>query len=638
MESAPATALESAVALHQAGHFAEAEAAYRRILAADPVQHDALQLLGALLHQRGELPAAIELMQRSLALKPVVTTFVNLALAQRDAGDLPAAEASLEKALALQPGYAPALLHVGIVRKALGKYPEAIAALDAVRKLAPDNADVLENLGNAHHLNGDYRRGIAYYRAAAQLRPASVSLLGNIGMACQQEGLLDDALAAFRAALQQQPDALNQHSNLLMTLSFDARCTPPTYREEAAQFGARAMQRARPFATWPAALARLPLAAAGEGTTPQPLRIGLVSGDLYRHPVGFFLHDVIAASDPARVRWHAYPTQRKEDRYSQRLQQHMAAWQPIDRMSDADAAAKIRDDGVHILIDLAGHTAHNRLPLFAWRPAPVQVSWLGFFASTGLPAMDYLIADTYSFRAGEQLHFSEEVLCLPDTRLCFSVPDEPAASTGISRLPALQNGQVTFGSFQSPNKITDDVLRCWARVLAAVPASRLRIQNRGVVSREACEWQAQRMARAGIDPQRVRFVAPATRAAYLEAHADVDLILDTFPYPGGTTTCEALLMGVPTVTLAGNTLLSRQGASLLHAAGLDDWIARDEDDFVRIAQARAANLPALSALRHVLRERVRRSPLMDAPRFASHLQAAFELMWRRFAARQGAGT
>lgn len=623
MEGSTTTALEAAVALHRAGQIAAAEVAYRRILAEDPAQHDALQLLGVLLHQRGVLAEAIELMTRSLALKPVASTFVNLALAQRDAGNLQAAESALENALALQPGMLIALLHIGIIRKALGKHAEAIAALSAVHAAAPDNTDVLENLGNAHHLHGDYRKAIAFYRAAAQRKPGDVTLLGNIGMACQQEGLLDEARAAFREALALQPDALNQHSNLLMTLSMDARCSPSEYLAEAMRYGAHASRCAKPFTTW-----RADVNASRNTSDPKaPLRIGLVSGDLYRHPVGYFLRAVLAASDASRVQWFAYPTQRREDDLSAELKSHCTNWQPIAGLDDERAAQRIHEDGLHILVDLAGHTAHNRLPLFAWRPAPVQVSWLGYFASTGLPAMDYLIADSSSFADGDAAHFSEQVICLPDTRFCFSAPDEATAQQQPVSSPVLQKGYITFGSFQAINKITDDVLRCWAQVMAAVPDSRLRIQNRGVVSQEECDVQRQRMAAAGIDPSRVRFVAPTTRAAYLAAHAEIDMILDTFPFPGGTTTCEALWMGVPTVTLAGNTLLSRQGAALLQAAGLPDWSAQSEQEFVRLAIAHASDTTALSALRRQLREQAANSSLMDAPRFASNLADAFETMW-----------
>lgn len=619
MDDSTTTALEAAIALHRAGQTAAAEVAYRRILAEDPVQHDALQLLGALLHQRGVLAEAIELMTRSLALKPVASTFVNLALAQRDAGNLPAAESALENALALQPGMLPALLHIGIIRKALGKHAEAIAALSAVHAAAPDNTDVLENLGNAHHLHGDYRKAIAFYRAAAQRKPGDVTLLGNIGMACQQEGLLDDALAAFREALALQPDALNQHSNLLMTLSMDARCSPGDYLAEARHYGARASRCAKPFTVWQADR--------NAGDPNAPLRIGLVSGDLYRHPVGYFLRAVLAASDASRVQWFAYPTQRREDDLSAELKSHCASWQAIAGLDDERVAQHIHEDGLHILVDLAGHTAHNRLPLFAWRPAPVQVSWLGYFASTGLPAMDYLIADRASFVAGDAAHFSEQVICLPDTRLCFSAPDEAGAQRQAGSLPALQHGYITFGSFQAINKITDEVLRCWAQVMAALPESRLRIQNRGVISNDECNLQRQRMAVAGIDPSRVRFAAPTTRAAYLAAHAEVDMILDTFPFPGGTTTCESLWMGVPTVTLAGNTLLSRQGAALLQAAGLRDWIAQSKQEFVRMAVAHATDTATLAALRGRLREQLAHSPLMDASRFAKNLTDAFATMW-----------
>jgi predicted O-linked N-acetylglucosamine transferase (SPINDLY family) len=285
-----------------------------------------------------------------------------------------------------------------------------------------------------------------------------------------------------------------------------------------------------------------------------------------------------------------------------------------------------------VLFDLAGHTAHNRLPVFAYKPAPVQATWLGYFATTGVAEIDYLLADATSVPPAHHEHFTETIWYLPDTRLCFTPPrDAPE----VSPLPALRQGRVTFGSFQNLAKLNDAVFALWARVLAALPGSRLRLQNKQLADAAVREQLGRRLQQAGIAAERVALHGPAARAAYLAAHGEVDLILDTFPFPGGTTTCEALWMGVPTLTLAGDRLIGLQGASLLAAAGLNDWIAVTPDEYVDQALAFARELPALARLRGGLRARLLASPLCDAPRFARHFEAAVRAMWQRRPGRAG---
>jgi protein O-GlcNAc transferase len=354
-------------------------------------------------------------------------------------------------------------------------------------------------------------------------------------------------------------------------------------------------------------------------------RVGFISGDLRSHPVGHFLEGVLAHWPHERVRLVAYPTFALEDEATARMRPHFESWTPIAHLDDAQAAARIAADRIDVLVDLAGHTAHNRLPLFAWRPARVQASWLGYFATTGIEQMDWLLSDATSIAPGEERHYGERIWRLPGTRLCFTPPRQAPA---VAPLPALATGSVTFGSFQNLGKIGDEVLALWARVLRAVPDSRLRVQNAQVADDEAQRALQGRLAALGIAPSRVSLHGKQPRAAYLRAHAEVDIVLDTFPYPGGTTTCEALWMGVPTVTLSGSTMLARQGESLLAAAAMPDWIARDADGYVRIATSRSADLASLASLRAGLRDHVAASPLFDAKRFAGELADAFIGMHR----------
>jgi predicted O-linked N-acetylglucosamine transferase (SPINDLY family) len=282
---------------------------------------------------------------------------------------------------------------------------------------------------------------------------------------------------------------------------------------------------------------------------------------------------------------------------------------------------------VHILIDLSGHTGHNRLPLFAWKPAPIQVCWLGYFATTGVAEIDYFLADEVGAPEQVRQQFTEAVRLLPDTRLCFTAPE---LDLPVTALPSLADGYITFGCFQTLAKINDDVLTVWGEIFAALPNAKLRIQSNQLDEPAYLEQMLQRLQRCGIAAARVSTHAVTRRDAYLAAHSEIDVILDTFPYPGGTTTCEALWMGVPTLTLAGGSLLSRQGASILTAAGLGAWVAVSKEEYIAKAIALTDDLPKLATLRAGLRQQVLASPLFDAPRFARNFEKMLWDMWQPF--------
>ena len=358
----------------------------------------------------------------------------------------------------------------------------------------------------------------------------------------------------------------------------------------------------------------------------QPLRVGLVSGDFGNHPVGYFLEGLLRAADPARIAFLAFPSQPDEDELTARIKPLFAAWQPIHALDDAAAARLIHASGVQVLLDLAGHTAHNRLPVFAWRPAPVQAAWLGYFATTGVAEIDYIIGDPQVTPPAEASHFTETVWRLPETYLCFTPPE---IAVEVSELPARTSGHFTFGCFNNLNKINDAVVRVWARVLHAVPNSRLLLKAFQLQDATVRDGIRARFAVLGIMDDRLLTEPPSSRAEYLHDYHRVDIALDPFPYPGGTTTCEALWMGVPVLTLRGNRFLSHAGETFARNAGLADWIAADEDEYVTVAARFAARLESLAGLRARLRDQVLASPLFDAPRFARHFEAALWEMWDR---------
>lgn len=565
--------------------YAEAEGCLKRAILLNPKLEDAYYLLGGVLQERGNLAGAAENYKKALELKPdFEVVYGDLCRVLFDSGQTESAKRVIKQGLSLNP----------------------------------ESAEFHFFLGNLYVHEKKLEQAISCYQKALMIRPDDAGIYNNLGSAFIDMGRVDEAIEHYQKALALNPDAIDAESSLLFIQSFSARWSPAQYLAEARRYGSKVLALAHPYARW---------RTRQDDADIQPLRVGLVSGDLKSHPVGFFLENILAHLDPARVELVAYPTQVQEDDLTARIRPRFSAWNTIAGLSDEAAAQKIHSDGIHILVDLAGHTTHNRLPVFAWKPAPVQVSWLGYFASTGVPGMDYVLADPVSVPESHREQFTESVWYLPDTRLCFTPP------VAFARLvpappPAVNNGFIIFGCFQNVRKINDAVLALWGKIFHLLPQARLRLQNKQMNCPSTREHLMQRLAQAGIGQERVIMEGPVSREDYLAAHAKVDIILDTFPYPGGTTTCEALWMGVPTLTLAGDTMLARQGASLLTCAGLEEWVANNEEDYVALALAHASDINRLAQLRSGLRQQVLASPLFDAPRFARHLEDALQGMWQ----------
>ncbi|MEP7156941.1 MAG: tetratricopeptide repeat protein [Betaproteobacteria bacterium] len=578
------------IALRDLGRLDDAAAIYRRALQLDSHSYPAMAGLVRVLHAQGCLPEAEALARETVAQHPdIAEGYYDLATLQSGQFRFTEAEAGFRAALKLKPDYVAAMNNLGTLLIDTGRFSEAETILRRARSEDPNAANVLCNLSGA--LNGQHRHAEA-------------------------DACLDQAITL-------KPLDTRAFSALLFSLNYGARHTPGYRLERAREYGA-AVKVDTPFTRW----------YCDQAHSSTCLRVGIVSGDLGNHPVGYFLESLVTNIDPARIELYAYPTLHKDDALSARIKPAFAAWRPITGIGDRAAAQRIHDDGIHVLIDLSGHTAGNRLPLFAYKPAPVQVSWLGYFATTGVAEMDYLIADHTGVSESQHTQFTETIHYLPETRLCFTPPaDAPA----IAASPASRNGFVTFGCFQNLSKVGDDVLATWAKILAAIPDARLRMQCRELGHESSRTLLLERMRACGMPLERISLHGRVGRADYLATYAEVDLLLDTFPYPGGTTTCEALWMGVPTLTLApqDGTLLARQGASLLTASGMAEWIAEDADTYVQCAIEFARDKETLAHSRAGLRERVKQSALFDAPRFARDMENALCEIWRTRCAKCG---
>lgn len=537
-----------------------------------------------------------------------------------------------------------------IYEEQAGRYEQALAALDRVLVGDAKNASVFEQKAFVLLAMRSYRACVEAAQRALDLTPNLASAWNVMGMALTRSNRLQDAQDAFKKALSIQPDyvdaisnlaALHKergeieaaiqsydevikfnpihvgaHSNRLFCLAYKEGERAKAYIDLARQSDQLLHAGVKPFDSWKTGVA----ASAYDGK----LRIGFVSGDLMKHPVGYFLETTLKHLDPQRFELLAYPTISFEDDFTRRVKPLFKTWRPLAGMNDLSAAQAIHADGVHILVDLAGWSAGHRLAVFAHKPAPVQATWLGFFASTGMRSMDYILVDSHGVEPSEQDFYSEKLCYLPETRLCFS----PPSSKLVTSLPALSNGYVTLGCFQDWTKVNDHVLACWLRIMAALPSARLRLMSKQCFDPILRKNMQARLSNIGFDVQRIAIQEAMSYEAYLDSYAQVDFMLDTFPYPGGTTSCEALWMGVPTLTLRGNTMLARQGAGLMRCAGLPSWVANSEEEYVDLAIAKANDLSALANLRASLRDQVAQTSLFNGERFSAQLGAAFEAMWR----------
>ncbi len=602
------------------GAVEEAAASCRRALAINPDFAEAHINLGNALNSCGQSAEAMACYRRVLEIQPdSVLAYNNLGKVQEELGQLEEAVASYRRALEVDPGYAEAHVNLGSLLEDLGQLDDAVASYRRALEIRPVFFEALVNLGHVLEGLGQFGEAAENYRQALEIQPRSAEAHSNLAGALRDLGEFGLAVASLRLALEIRPDYADAQSQLLFIHGYLASESAPALLTEARRFGNLAARQAQPFSAWRNA-----------PESGRCLRVGLVSGDLRNHPVGYFVEGMLAALAahvPGRLEIIAYPSTVHADELTERIKPHCHGWHSVTGLSDERLAQRVRDDGIDILVDLSGHTAHNRLPMFAWKPAPVQVSWLGYFATTGLAAMDYLLADPWTVPVAEEAHFAETVWRLPESYLCFT---PPAVDVPVAPLPALTAGHITFGCFNNLAKMNDAVVALWARVLQAVPESRLFLKTRQLDEASVRLSVIQRFAAHGIDAGRLILEEGATRAELLAAYHRVDIALDPFPYPGGTTSVEALWMGVPVLTLAGDRFLSHIGESILQNAGLPDWIAIDAEDYVARAAMHAGDRQRLALLRKALRQQVLASPLFDAPRFARHFETALRGMWTQW--------
>lgn len=610
-----------------------AETAARAVLASDTTRTVAIRVLGAALLQLGRLDEALATQARLLTAQAAVDDLVNYAVTLRRLGRLDEAIKMFRLGLAANPDHVSAPVNLGTALMSAGRLDEADAVLSQALTRRPGDGDLLANRGSVRYAAGDMLAAERDYREAYALGVRRPELLSGLGALLVERGRLTEAETLLRMAIAAAPALISAHVNLAICLTTggQAEAALPCVRRalEIDPLDLVAHSALMMLSNYLPAWSVADVEAACEGTrrasrrlarpnlrplkrpTRERLRVGLVSGDLRQHPVGYFLVGVL---EQARrdIDFRAYPTTSVEDALTARIRAACQEWTPIGGLSDPAAAERIRADELDVLLDLSGHTSHNRLGVFAAGAAPAQASWLGYSATTGLPEMDYFIGDAVVAPVEEQARFVETLVALPTSYLCYC---PPADAPPVAPAPILARGHATFGCFNKLSKLNPAVVDAWARILHGAPSSRLLLQtdqlaDPGVVARVRGWFDVR-----GVG-DRVALRPAKGRADYFADFADVDIVLDPFPFPGGTTTFDALWMGTPTVTLAGDRFLARAGASFARSAGLEDWVAATVDDYVALALRKAADAEALNAARAALRDRVRNTSLFDAARFA----------------------
>lgn len=638
------------ITLGKLGRAGEAIVAWREAGRIRPGDADICNGLGAALYAGGEIEPALLEFARALELRPnFAEAYNNVGSALFSRGDEDLAIVAYRKAVAIKPDLADAQVNLANALGRRGRYEEALPAHEGAARARPDDAEAQISAGDAFGELGFwdaaadlYRRAVeldpknvaavtrfgnalmgkmdldgavAAYRRALELKPDSVEVLNNLGVARKEQGMIDESLDCCESALGLQPGNAAVHSNLIYLLTFH-----PGY-DAAEQLRQERLWNERHAGP----LKGLIRPHRNDRDVNRRLRIGYVSPDLFRHVVGQNLFPLISEHDHKGFEIYCYSGVARPDAFTQILRGHSDVWRDVAKCDDEALSAMIREDGIDILVDLSLHMARNRLLVFARRPAPVQVTYLGYCAGSGLDAMDYRLSDPYLDPAdGDLPEYVEKTVRLPETYWCYA-PAGPSPEP--SAVPSESAGHITFGCLNNFAKVSPGAIDLWAEVLRAVPRSRMIMHSYAGSHLDAVR---ERFAAGGVSADRLEFLGKQSWAKYLETYGRIDVALDPFPYGGGITTCDALWMGVPVVSLAGQTAVGRGGRSILSNLGLSELIARRPRQYVQTAITLAQSPSRLAELRQNLRQRMLMSPVMNARRFARNVENAYGRMWREW--------
>jgi predicted O-linked N-acetylglucosamine transferase (SPINDLY family) len=680
-------AIKLAAQYQTAGNLTKAEAIFQQVLEAEPNQPIAFLLLGLIAHQRGKNDTAVELLAKAISIEPeLAEAHYNLGIALQALGKPLAAVGSYNnaltirpdytevyfqlgitlrglektdqaivsynKALAIKPDYAEACSNLGLLHQELGQLDDAVESYNKAIAIKPELAEAHANLGNALKALGQLDEAVVSYNNALAIKPDFVETLNNLGSVLRSLGQLDEAVTSYKKAIDIKPEMVVSYSNLAVVFlalgQFDdamSSCKKAIAMKPDYYAGHSVLLSISTYGFYNASETYLSACRFGEIATynalpisnhsnsPDPerqLRIGLVSGDFCHHPVGYLLLGIFSKINKQNIKLIVYSTSLLEDDFTAKIKPYVSEWRKVASTPDKQLTENIVADRIDILVDLSGHSSGNRLPLFAWKPAPIQVTWIGSNISTGIKEIDYILCDPWVIPEDKESYFVEQPWRLPNTWLCFAPPEFDIKE---GSLPALENGFITFGCFNNLIKMNDTVVKCWSEVLKMVPNSKLFLKTIQLDTKGIHESILVNFEKNGILRDRLLLEGGSSRGELLASYQNVDIALDPFPYPGGITSMEALWMGVPVLSVNGGEFnLSGFGnhvaESTLHNVELSNWIARSPEDVAIKAKTFSSDLIALAELRKTLRQRLLDSPLCDSQAFADNLTNAFREMWR----------
>lgn len=636
------------VAVREQGRRQDAMEVLRHALEVDPASTVARRHLARSLEEAGDLAAAERELHEALVQDPQdATTHFDLANLLRVAGSLAESEVELRRAIDLLPTFGAAWVNYGKLLQETGRIEEGARVLERAVEVAPELPEAHLNLGVARlHLGHSDAAEVAFARAielrpgfheallsqgtfyllqgrlaeaeastlrALEIMPDSVEPLVNLAVLLYQQGRIGESLEASRRIIARKPDHANAWSNLLMTLNYSSAETPQTLSDAHRRFGSHFAPRRA--------------AASLRRKSPQDrLRIGYVSPDFRFHVVAFFFEPVLESHDRDRFEIICYYNEHKVDDITRRIRAQSSLWREIAELDDDQTEALMLADRLDIVIDLAGHTGRNRLPVLARRVAPVQVTWLGYPNTTGLEAMDWRITDARADPApSADAHHTERLFRMPEVFLSYR---PPLTAPAVSPAPSLEAGFVTFGAYNNFAKVSDELLGLWGQILRDLPTARLVMKTHALRDSAVQERVRERLEKAGCDLSRVALsgILPDLMD-HFASFGKIDIALDSYPYHGTTTTCDSLWMGVPVITLAGDRHASRVGVSLLECVGAGELVAHSGTDYVARAVSLARDPARLSQWRSVLRDRMMATVLTDHRGFTRQLEDAYREMY-----------
>ena len=596
------------------GRDEDAIACYQQALTIKPDYAEALKNLGIQFHNSGQFEEAIVRFEAFLAISPDdVDVLFNLARVLHKQGNMEEAIVRYNQVLSIKPDYAVAHNNLGAIFQAVGKIEKAVTSFEQALIVNPDYAEAYNNLGNVLHLMGRLQDAIASYEKAIALKPNYAGVYNNMGNVFKSMGRHNDAFSCYEKATSINPYYHKAYSNIFLALNYLPSTTNAAlYKKSKA---------------WAATLENKPFnnVFKNQPDDNRPLNIAYVSGDFSNHPVGYFISRVLSSHDSFHFNVTCYSNSERLDETTVLIKNNVKQWRNIAGLSDDEVSKLIKNDSIDILVDLSGHTGNNRLTLFSERAAPVQVTWLGYFATTGLRTMDYILADSVVLPAEEEKFYTEKVRRLSDSYLCF---DLPKFKIGIKNPPVMNTGIITFGCFNNYNKINRATIELWAEIMNSVPGSQIFLKQNQYGDSGLRQSVYDVFAANNIENSRVILEGRSSRDVLLKKYQLIDLALDPFPFGGGTTTAECLWMGVPLITMKGDRWVGRVSESILRTIGMSEFVARNNDEYKQIAISLCNDIPQLKYLRSNLRKKLETSPICDGKKYTKNLESEYRSIWK----------